>query len=226
MAELELHPTVKPVQMIADAIRDVSGRGEIVLDLFGGSRLDPDRRGEDRAARLPLRARSGLLRPDHPPLGGLRQGRGRAARLRLRRRRGRAEGRGMRRKSDGRSTALTVLPPPTSYEVGYRKPPVHSQFQKGQLGQPQGPAKGREGEDLPGARRAAEGDRARGGLPDDRRPRRPARGEGADGAGDRPGAGGERGQGPAAGAAALHRALDHHRAARSAASTASCSTAC
>ncbi|MEO3416469.1 site-specific DNA-methyltransferase [Roseovarius sp. CAU 1744] len=37
MAELALHPTVKPVQMIADAIRDVSGRGEIVLDLFGGS---------------------------------------------------------------------------------------------------------------------------------------------------------------------------------------------
>ena len=37
MAELELHPTVKPVQMIADAIRDVSARGEIVLDLFGGS---------------------------------------------------------------------------------------------------------------------------------------------------------------------------------------------
>jgi DNA modification methylase len=37
MEELSLHPTVKPVQMIADAIRDVSGRGEIVLDLFGGS---------------------------------------------------------------------------------------------------------------------------------------------------------------------------------------------
>ena len=37
MDELELHPTVKPVEMIADAIRDVSGRGEIVLDLFGGS---------------------------------------------------------------------------------------------------------------------------------------------------------------------------------------------
>lgn len=32
-----MHPTVKPVQMIADAIRDVSGRGEIVLDVFGGS---------------------------------------------------------------------------------------------------------------------------------------------------------------------------------------------
>ncbi|WP_375459513.1 site-specific DNA-methyltransferase [uncultured Enterovirga sp.] len=37
MDELALHPTVKPVQMIADAIKDVSGRGEIVLDLFGGS---------------------------------------------------------------------------------------------------------------------------------------------------------------------------------------------
>ena len=31
------HPTVKPVHLIADAIRDVSGRGEIVLDGFGGS---------------------------------------------------------------------------------------------------------------------------------------------------------------------------------------------
>ena len=35
--ELAQHPTVKPVQMIADAIKDVSGRGDIVLDLFGGS---------------------------------------------------------------------------------------------------------------------------------------------------------------------------------------------
>ncbi len=37
MEELALHPTVKPVQLIADAIRDVSGRGEIVLDVFDGS---------------------------------------------------------------------------------------------------------------------------------------------------------------------------------------------
>lgn len=37
MEELALHPTVKPVQMIADAIKDVSGRGDIVLDIFGGS---------------------------------------------------------------------------------------------------------------------------------------------------------------------------------------------
>lgn len=37
MEELTLHPTVKPVQMLADAIKDVSGRGDVVLDLFGGS---------------------------------------------------------------------------------------------------------------------------------------------------------------------------------------------
>ncbi len=37
MDELALHPTVKPVAMIADAIKDVSERNGIVLDLFGGS---------------------------------------------------------------------------------------------------------------------------------------------------------------------------------------------
>ena len=37
MDELALHPTVKPVQMIADALKDLSGRGEIVLDSFAGS---------------------------------------------------------------------------------------------------------------------------------------------------------------------------------------------
>ncbi|MEQ1899524.1 MAG: DNA methyltransferase [Devosia sp.] len=35
--DLALHPTVKPVAMIADAVKDVSERGAIVLDLFGGS---------------------------------------------------------------------------------------------------------------------------------------------------------------------------------------------
>ena len=35
--DLALHPTVKPVAMIADAIRDVSERGGVVLDCFGGS---------------------------------------------------------------------------------------------------------------------------------------------------------------------------------------------
>ena len=35
--DLALHPTVKPVVMVADAIRDVTRRGEVVLDAFLGS---------------------------------------------------------------------------------------------------------------------------------------------------------------------------------------------
>jgi hypothetical protein len=36
-AELSLHPTVKPVAMLMDAIKDVTRHGDIVLDAFGGS---------------------------------------------------------------------------------------------------------------------------------------------------------------------------------------------
>jgi DNA modification methylase len=35
--ELAMHPTVKPVALVADAIRDCSKRGDIILDPFGGS---------------------------------------------------------------------------------------------------------------------------------------------------------------------------------------------
>jgi DNA modification methylase len=37
MDELQMHPTVKPAGMIADAIRDCSKRGDLVLDPFCGS---------------------------------------------------------------------------------------------------------------------------------------------------------------------------------------------
>ena len=35
--ELAMHPTVKPVALVADAIKDCSRRGNIVLDAFSGS---------------------------------------------------------------------------------------------------------------------------------------------------------------------------------------------
>lgn len=35
--DLEMHPTVKPAAMIADAIMDCTSRGEVILDPFGGS---------------------------------------------------------------------------------------------------------------------------------------------------------------------------------------------
>ena len=36
-AELEMHPTVKPVALVVDALKDCSKRGQMVLDPFGGS---------------------------------------------------------------------------------------------------------------------------------------------------------------------------------------------
>ncbi|WP_170422204.1 DNA-methyltransferase, partial [Ruegeria arenilitoris] len=36
-ADLADHPTVKPTALVADAIMDVSHRGDVVLDAFGGS---------------------------------------------------------------------------------------------------------------------------------------------------------------------------------------------
>jgi DNA modification methylase len=37
MDELAAHPTVKPVAMVADALKDCTGRGDIVPDTFAGS---------------------------------------------------------------------------------------------------------------------------------------------------------------------------------------------
>ncbi len=37
MEQLEAHPTPKPIPLVADTIRDVSHRGQIVLDSFMGS---------------------------------------------------------------------------------------------------------------------------------------------------------------------------------------------
>lgn len=37
MDELQMHPTVKPVALVADAIKDCSRQGDIVLDPFCGS---------------------------------------------------------------------------------------------------------------------------------------------------------------------------------------------
>lgn len=43
--ELELHPTPKPVALVADALRDVTHRGDLVLDCFSFSR-GPARRND------------------------------------------------------------------------------------------------------------------------------------------------------------------------------------
>ena len=69
--ELAMHPTVKPVAMLADAIRDVTRRGAIVLDPFAGSGSDADRCREDRTPGPLHRIRSEILRRDRAALAGL-----------------------------------------------------------------------------------------------------------------------------------------------------------
>jgi DNA modification methylase len=44
LEELAMHPTVKPVAMIAEAIKDASKTKGLVLDPYCRIRNDPDRR--------------------------------------------------------------------------------------------------------------------------------------------------------------------------------------
>jgi hypothetical protein len=47
--ELAMHPTVKPVALVADAILDCSKRRGIILDVFAGSGTTPDRSRKGRS---------------------------------------------------------------------------------------------------------------------------------------------------------------------------------
>ena len=60
--DLALHPTVKPTGLVADAIQDVTRRGDLVLDLFLGSGTTLAGGRANRAALPWARHRSGLCR--------------------------------------------------------------------------------------------------------------------------------------------------------------------
>jgi len=62
MDELQMHPTVKPVGLVADAIRDCSRRGDLVLDPFLRQRHNPGCRGAHRPQGPRPGNRPGLCR--------------------------------------------------------------------------------------------------------------------------------------------------------------------
>jgi len=119
-----LHPTVKPVAMIADAILDCSARGEVVLDAFLGSGttvMAADRTGR-RCYGLELDPAcvDTIVRRWQALIGG-----------------------SARHAASGRSfddlareaEAANAAEKQRDYEVGYRKPPGHTRFTKGRSGQ-------------------------------------------------------------------------------------------
>ena len=68
--ELAMHPTVKPVALVADAMKDCSRRKGLVLDPFMGSGTTI-MAGEKVGRRVRHRMRSGLCRCRDPALAGL-----------------------------------------------------------------------------------------------------------------------------------------------------------
>lgn len=77
MDELSMHPTVKPVALVSDAIKDASKRGDLVIDAFGGSGTS-DRVPQDEASRSVDRDRRAVLRRDREALAELHGLRSRA----------------------------------------------------------------------------------------------------------------------------------------------------
>ena len=134
--ELALHPTVKPVALIADAIKDVSHRAGIVLDCFGGSgstliaahktgrqarriEIDPvyvDRiiyRWEEYAKDDAILATTQQSYTEVPT-------------------------RGVVAMKTTRYELESEWPRKPDYDVGYGKPPKSSRFKSGQAGNPKG----------------------------------------------------------------------------------------
>ncbi len=128
---LALHPTVKPVGLIADALRDCSDRKGIVLDPFAGSGTILV--AAERTGRY---ARAIELDPQYVDAGVLRWQRvtGKQATL---------AGTGQPwAQVRAERLATTTRGAAMAYEIGYKCPPKSGQFKPGQSGNPKGRRKG------------------------------------------------------------------------------------
>ena len=163
-AALAAHPTVKPVELVAEAIRDCSKRGSIVLDPFAGSgttllAAERTRRVADALELDPhyvdvavqrfqeLHRRAGSAHRN----GGWLQGSSEAAPGCLR-----------ASSEPAGSLPATVAGMSGKSKVGYKNPPLHTRFAKGRSGNPRGRPRGvKEPKSRPSRRAARDSDRAR-----------------------------------------------------------------
>ena len=132
---LKSHPTVKPVALVADAIKDCSHRGDLILDPFAGS-------GTTLIAAEKTMRRSALIEIDPLYVDGIvrrwQAFTGQPGRLR---------GVGHDVRSTGGSPRISmhrrgmcVVSDESNH--GYKRPPKTGQFRPGQSGNPRGRPKG------------------------------------------------------------------------------------
>ena len=158
LADLTVHPTVKPVALVADAMRDCSRRGDIVLDPFMGSGttiLAAEKVGR-RAYGIeidPLVRRRG-----DPPLAGIHQARRGSRGHRPDLRRGGRRALCLRCPQTREDLTMASIPKiqrvfrkrvrlePRDEDVGYGKPPKAHRFKPGQSGNPKGRKNGAKNE--------------------------------------------------------------------------------
>ena len=146
MDELAAHPTVKPVAMVADALKDCTRRGDIVLDTFAGAGttiLAAERVGrrayslelEPKYVDVAIRRWQAFTRRDavHAATGqtfeDVADDRKDAQAAPSAPKSARA-----RRRADNETQPPRRSAEDAPYEVGYCKPPKHTRFKPGQSG--------------------------------------------------------------------------------------------
>ena len=153
MDELKMHPTVKPVALIADAMRDCSRRGSIILDSFAGSGtsimaaeqigrrafcMEIDPRYVDVAIRRWQRftGRDAILETTGQTFDELVAARGNDAR---------SDNSATKSESSERGSVMRKKPTTqraSNYQVGKGRPPLATRWKPGQSGNLRGRPKG------------------------------------------------------------------------------------
>ena len=149
-----MHPTMKPVALVADAMRDCSRRGDIVLDLFMGSGttiMAAERVGR-RACGLEIDARYvdvavrrwQALHVGATPCSGTPARASRRSAAAREQDGGRAMNRVGCRKTGAPPKRPARRSSDATHSVGYGKPPTRASIPTGPVGQSKGPPKGCE----------------------------------------------------------------------------------
>ena len=119
---LELHPTVKPIALVTDAILDFNQATRHRARSLSGKRHDGSSRRAKRSQMLRHRDRPALRRHCHRSLAAAHRAAGALSRRRN------------VRSCESQTRGTSMSSSPKNYEVGYGRPPMHSRWKKGTSG--------------------------------------------------------------------------------------------